>query len=191
MTASAPVSPTALETKQRPWWLTLIAGVTALIVGAVLLWGSTATQVETWLLLVQLLGVYWLVIGIMDLVSMFVDHTAWGWKLVMGVISIVAGGYILMYPVASALALPRIFVLVLGFWALFQGIIMLAMAFKGGGWGAGILGVLGIIFGIVLMANYSVPGMGLSMLWVGAVAGIIGGGVMIVRAFQQRSLTAD
>jgi uncharacterized membrane protein HdeD (DUF308 family) len=181
------VSPTSLETTQRPWWLTLIGGVCALVVGAALLWGSLGTKVETWLLLVQMLGVYWLVIGILDLVHMFQDHSAWAWKLIMGIISIVAGSYILMYPIASAMALPRIFVFVLGFWALMQGIIMLVMAFKGGGWGAGVLGALGIIFGFALMANYTMPGMGLSMIWVGAVAGVVGGALMIWKAFQQRS----
>ena len=35
--------------------------------------------------------------------------------------------------------LPRVFVLVLGIWALMEGIILLFMAFRGGGWGAGIL----------------------------------------------------
>ncbi len=51
----------------------------------------------------------------------------------------------------------------------------------------GILGVLGIIFGIDLMVSYSDPGMGLAMLWTAAVFGLIGGIVLIVRAFQQRS----
>jgi uncharacterized membrane protein HdeD (DUF308 family) len=67
------------------------------------------------------------------------------------------------------------------------GIILLIMAFQGGGWGAGILGVLGIIFGIVLMVNYTSPGMGLAMLWTGAVFALIGGVVMVVQSFRQRS----
>jgi uncharacterized membrane protein HdeD (DUF308 family) len=190
MAVNAPASPTALETKQRPWWLTLIAGVMAMVVGAVMLWGSLGDKVDLYLLLVQLLGVYWLVVGIMDLVHMFVDHSAWAWKLIMGIISIIAGGYILMYPVASALALPRIFVLVLGIWALIQGCLMLLLAFKGGGWGAGVLGVLGIILGLVLMSNYSSIGWGLSMIWTAALFSLIGGAVMIWRAFQHRSLAA-
>jgi uncharacterized membrane protein HdeD (DUF308 family) len=189
MTA-ATASPMALETKQRPWWLTLITGVLAVVIGAVLLWGSMFTKVQTWLFLVQLLGIYWLVIGILDLVHMFTDHSGWGWKLFMGIISILAGSYILMYPIASAMALPRIFVFVLGFWAFVQGCIMVALGFKGGGLGAWALGILGIILGFVLMANYTTPGMGLSMLWVGAVAALVGGFVMIYHAFQTRKLAA-
>jgi uncharacterized membrane protein HdeD (DUF308 family) len=104
----------------------------------------------------------------------------------MGIIGIIAGGYILMYPVAAGVALPRIFVLILGLWGLMEGIILLIMAFKGGGWGAGILGVVAIIFGLILMANYAVPGSGLVMIWVAAIWGLIGGVVMVIQAFRQR-----
>jgi uncharacterized membrane protein HdeD (DUF308 family) len=176
-----------METKQRPWWMTLITGILALVVGAVLLWAPAKTRVETYQLLVALLGVWWLVQGVVDIVSIFIDHSAWGWKLFIGIVSIIAGAYILMYPIAAALALPRIFVLVLGFWGLMYGIILLIMAFRGGGWGAGILGALGIIFGLSLIVNYTSPGMGLAMLWTAAVFGVIGGIVLIFQAFRQRS----
>jgi uncharacterized membrane protein HdeD (DUF308 family) len=174
------------QTKQRPWWATLIAGILALVVGGVMLWAPAKTKIDTYMILVALLGVYWLVEGIMAIVSMFVDHSMWGWKLFIGIISIMAGSSILMYPVAAGIALPKIFVLVLGIWGLMYGIILLIMAFKGGGWGAGILGVLGIIFGIALMANYYVVGMGLSMLWTASVFAVIGGIALIFQAFRQR-----
>jgi uncharacterized membrane protein HdeD (DUF308 family) len=180
---------TSFKTKQRPWWLLLVQGIAAVIIGAILLWSPAKTKVETYTLLVWFLGVYWVVAGILDLVHMFTDHTAWGWKLFTGIVSILAGGWILMYPVAAALTLPRIFVLVLGIWGLMYGVILLIMAFQGGGWGAGILGVLGIIFGLILVFNYSTPGAGLSMLWTAAVFAVIGGIVMIVQAFRQRRAT--
>ena len=111
----------------------------------------------------------------------------WGWKLFIGIISIILGGVVLMYPIVAAVTLPVVFVWVLGFWGLINGIVLLVMAFRGGGWGAGILGVLGIIFGIALMVNYNVPGMGLAMLWLIALAAFIGGILMIIQAFRQRS----
>ncbi len=176
-----------LETKQRPWWLTLIAGIMAVIVGAVLLWAPAKTKVDTWMVLVAILGLYWLIEGILDLVSLFVDHSGWGWKLFTGIISIMAGGYILMYPIAAGVALPRIFVLVLGIWGLMQGAVLLLMAFRGAGWAAGLLGALGVILGITLIMNYSVPGMGLAMVWTAAVTGLIVGFALIIQAFRARS----
>jgi uncharacterized membrane protein HdeD (DUF308 family) len=176
-----------VQTKQRPWWLTLMNGILALIIGAVLLWAPAKTKVETYQLLVFFLGFFWLFEGILDIVLIFVDHSMWGWKLFIGIISILAGGVILMYPVAAALALPKIFVLVLGIWGLMYGIILLVMAFRGGGWGAAILGILGIIFGIILIVNYTAPGMGLTMIWTAAIFGVIGGVIMIFQAFRARS----
>jgi uncharacterized membrane protein HdeD (DUF308 family) len=177
---------TAVPARQRPWWLTLILGITALVVGAVMLFGALTTRAQTYLLLVQLLGIYWLVWGIMELVYMFIDHTAWGWKLFMGIVSIIAGGSILMYPIAAAVALPQIFVLVLGIWALMEGIMLLFLAFRGGGWGAGILGVISIVLGIILMGAYGNLGTGLAMIWAAAIWALIGGVVLIVQAFRTR-----
>jgi uncharacterized membrane protein HdeD (DUF308 family) len=162
-------------------------GIAAMIIGAVLLWAPAKTRVETYQLLIAFLGIYWLIAGIMDIISMFLDHTAWAWKLFIGIVSIIAGFYILAYPVAAAVALPRVMVLVLGVWGLFYGAMLLIMAFKGGGWGAGILGVLGIIFGFILIADYGSLGSGLAMLWAAAVVGLIGGLLMIIQAFRTRS----
>jgi len=177
----------SFKSKPRPWWLMLIDGILVFVVGAILLFASPAAKVDVYMFLVWALGFYWIFRGILDIVSMFIDRTAWGWKLLIGIVSIVAGGYIIAYPVASALALPKVFILVMGIWGLMYGIILLIMAFQGGGWGAGILGVLGIIFGFILMSNYYAPGMGLAMLWTMAVFALIGGIVMVVQAFRLRS----
>jgi len=187
---TAPASATSLQNNARPWWLILIDGIAIAIIGAVFIFGSASSKVETWVFLVTLLGIWWLIRGILDIVSMFIDHTAWGWKLFMGLISIIAGSYILMYPIASAIALPKIFVLVLGIWGLVQGVVMLLLAFRGGGWGAGILGALAILFGLILIGNYNDIGVGISFIWVAAFFALIGGILMIIQSFRQRSAGA-
>jgi uncharacterized membrane protein HdeD (DUF308 family) len=188
MTASSATGAqaTTLESAPRPWWLTLIIGIVAFITGAILLWAPTKTAVDTYQLLVALLGLYWLIRGFMDIIYMFIDHRQWGWKLFMGIVGILAGWYILAYPVAAGVALPRIFVLVLGIWALMDGIILLIMAFRGGGWGAGILGALAIVLGLILIGDYGTLFSGISMVWAAAVTMLIGGAAMVVMAFVGR-----
>ena len=179
---------TAVQTKQqqRPWWLTLVMGIAAVIVGGVLLFGSFTQQARMYFLLIELVGIWWLVDGIMNIVHMFMDHRAWGWKLFMGIVGIIAGSWILIYPVYAGLELPRIFVLVLGLYGLLEGIMLLVMAFRGAGWGAGVLGVVALIFGIILTLNYDEFGMGLSLIWVAALFAFFGGFVMIFMAFRDR-----
>jgi uncharacterized membrane protein HdeD (DUF308 family) len=177
----------ATQSNQRPWWLTLLTGILALLVGGFMLWGTPQAKIQTYQGLIFILGFWWVVQGFFDIVAIFVDRKMWGWKLFMGIISIAAGSYILRYPLVSAIALPKILVLVMGIWGLMYGIMLLIMAFSGGGWGAGVLGVLGIIFGIALCVNYSSPGMGLAMLWTAAVFAVIGGILMIFQGFRQRT----
>jgi uncharacterized membrane protein HdeD (DUF308 family) len=177
-----------LHTNQRPWWLLLVDGIALAIVGAFLLWANFPKKVDAYLFLVTVLGIWWIVRGIMDIVLIFTDSSSWGWKLAMGIISLIAGTYILMYPVVSAVVLPRIAVLILGIWGLVNGVVLLLMAFRGGGWGMGILGAVEIVIGIILVANYSTPGAGISFLWAAAIFALVGGIVMIVQSFRVRAM---
>jgi len=174
---------TDLETKQSPWWLILMGGILNIIVGILLL----TVPVKTVALLVFALGIYWLISGVFILVGMFVDHTAWGWKLFMGVLSILAGIVIIRYPLISTLVVPALLILLLGIQGLIVGIINLVMAFKGGGWGAGILGVVSIIFGILLILNWNEPAWVASLVWVAGIFALVAGVLQIFQGFRQRT----
>jgi len=170
------------ETKQYPWWLILMGGILNVIVGILLLVNPLKTTVAfAWWL-----GLYWFVQGIFVLVAMFIDHQAWGWKLFMGILGILAGVVVMRHPIASALVIPSIFVLLLGIQGLIVGIVSLVLAFKGGGWGAGILGALSVLFGIILIGNYANLGTVLTFIWVVGILALVGGIVQIFQAFRQR-----
>ncbi len=170
-----------------PRWFLLVGGILAVILGGILLWAPAKTRADAWLLLVVILGVYWLFTGILEIVSLVQDRRQWGWRLFTGAISILAGGYILLYPVAAAVALPRIIVLVLGIWGIIHGIILISTAFRGGGWGAAILGILLFFLGIILVLHYSTPGIGVILIWTAGAIAFVGGIIMIIQSFRQRS----
>jgi uncharacterized membrane protein HdeD (DUF308 family) len=174
----------ALKTKQSPWWLHLISGALNIVIGILLL----STPAKTVVLLVLALGIYWLIHGLVTLVSMFIDHSAWFWKLLIGVISIAAGIIVLRHPLIGALVIPAIIILFLGIQGLITGVLSLIMAFQGGGFGAAILGVLNIIFGVILVANYSNLVAIASLVLVAGIFAIIGGLLQIARAFTQRNV---
>jgi uncharacterized membrane protein HdeD (DUF308 family) len=60
----------------------------------------------------------------------------------------------------------------------------LSQAFQGSGWGAGILGVLGFLFGLVVLANPFAATIGL--VWAVAFLAVAGGIVLIIAAFRFR-----
>ena len=174
---------TTFETEQMPWWLILIGGILTIIIGIFLL----TSPVKTTIALVWALGLYWVISGIFTLIGMFLDHTAWGWKLFIGILSIIAGIWVVRHPIISAAAIPTLLVLLLGIQGIITGVVSLIMAFRGGGWGAGILGVLSIIFGIFLVLNWTSPGMALTLVWVVGIFAVVGGIVQVIQAFRQRS----
>jgi uncharacterized membrane protein HdeD (DUF308 family) len=174
---------TTFETEQSPWWLLLIGGILNIIVGILLL----TIPGKTVLALVWVLGLYWFIQGVLILVAMFVDHSAWGWKLFMGILSVLAGVVVIRHPIASAVAIPSILVLLLGIQGLIVGIVSLIMAFKGGGWGMGLLGAISLVFGIILVLNFANLGTVVAFVWVVAIFALVGGIVQIVQAFRQRN----
>jgi uncharacterized membrane protein HdeD (DUF308 family) len=165
-----------------PWWLVLLQGIALVILGLLLL----ANPGSTTFVLVQFLGIYWLVKGIFELVSMFIDHRQWGWKLFSGILGIIAGLVILDHPLWATLLVPATLVWLLGFFGIIMGGISIFQAFKGAGWATGLLGVLSIIFGLYLLANTFIST--LSLPWVLGIFALVGGAVAIWNSFQVKKL---
>jgi uncharacterized membrane protein HdeD (DUF308 family) len=115
---------------------------------------------------------------------MFMDHRQWGWKLFSGILGIIAGVIILQHPLWSAILVPATLVWLLGFFGIIMGFISIFQAFKGAGWGVGLLGVLSIIFGLYLLANTFIST--LSLPWVVGIFALIGGVVAIWNSFKVR-----
>ena len=174
----AAVTRESTETLPVPWWLVLIQGIAGVIIGLLLL----INPLKTTVFLVQFLGIYWFVSGIFGIVSIFLDKSMWGWKLFAGLLGIFAGVLILQHPLWSTLLVPATLVIILGIEGLIIGVVNLIQAFKGGGWGIGILGALSIIFGLILLANIFVSAVALP--YVAGVFGLVGGFVAIFYAFK-------
>lgn len=135
--------------QERPiaWWVILLQGISALIIGFLLLTETGATLVT----LTILLGIYWFVLGIFDLVRMFSDPAGWGWKLLSGLIGIIAGLVLLRHPLWSAAIGTSILVWVVGSLGLIIGVLAIIRAFTGGGLGMALTGAVSILFSLVLL----------------------------------------
>lgn len=141
-------------------WSSLLIGILALILGFV----SIFNPLETSVTLVYVIGFLFILAGIVTIVRYF--QTSWfrsGAFMVGGVLSILMGIIMLRHTTASTIALTYL----IGFWVLVQGIIDIATSFdlKKFGlstwWLTLISGILGIIFGIMLLGNF-----GLAVIYV-------------------------
>ena len=164
-----------------PWWLVLIQGILLVVVGILLFTNTGATVV----VLAQILAIYWLIAGVLELVSIFIDRSAWGLKLIGGIIGIWAGLFIINNPIGGTLAFGFAVVIILGIQALLLGITNIIQAFRGAGWGIGLLGVINIIFGIILLSNSMIAVA--TLPWVLGGFAIVGGIASIVFAFRLKT----
>ena len=129
-------------------------------------------------MIVQFVGLQWLISGIFLLVNIFVDKALWGWKLIAGILGILAGLSVFQHPLWSTVLLPTVLVIFLGITGLLIGFISLIAAFKGGGWAAGILGILSILFGLLLLGSPLIAAFTLPFLY-GIIELVVGIGAII------------
>ena len=167
-----------------PWWLVLLEGIFAGIFGLLLLSAPTATL----LFLVQVFGFYLFLGGIFRVVSLFTDSSSWGWKLVGGLLGIIAGIAVLQHPILSTVIVPTYIIYIIGFIAIAEGVVELIAAFQGSGWGLGILGILRIVFGIILVSNPLLGVLALPIV-LGALM-LVGGIFAVVVSLRMRSSPA-
>ncbi len=163
-----------------PWWLVLIQGIILLIIGAYLL----AYPLQTLYVLMIFLGAYWFVSGIFGLFSAAMYPEDRGWKIVLGILGIIAGLVILTYPFISTILILPLLAIMIGVWGLIMGIIYIFRGSSGKDWAAVILGFIGVIFGIIVLVNPFVTGALLPFV-IGSFA-IIAGIAAIIGAFMIR-----
>jgi len=176
----------AAPARSDRWWLPLVEGILAILLGLMFLASPVVTSVS----FVFGLGIFWLVVGVIDIVRLFWDRESWGWKLFSGILGIVAGGLILSgilgqnHPLGTAFVVGTAFTFLLGGLTIAYGVIALIGAFGGEGWWSGILGALGIVFGLLMIFNPLAATMALP--WSLGIVLIAIGIMLTIAAFRMR-----
>ena len=95
-----------------PWWLVLLQAILSIFIGIVVL-SAPGTAM---LVIVRLLGLYWLIKGIFSLTAIFHPETRHrrGWLIFSSALGIVAGLAVLDHPTLSAIFLPAVLVIFVG-----------------------------------------------------------------------------
>lgn len=141
-------------------WLVILNGIAAIVLGFLMVMNPAGTISA----LVLFLGIYWLVTGVISLISLLWDRWNWGLRLVTGILGILAGLFIVRNPLISAVLVPATAAFWLGIIGILIGISELIQAFRGGGLGLGILAVLSIIAGLLLVTSPVAAGFTLTII---------------------------
>ncbi len=140
----------ALPQQTKVWWLLWLQGMAGIVLGLMLLTAPGLTTVT----LVSFLGFYWLIVGILALVRVFVDRSVpWIWPLLSGIVGIQAGIFVVGHPLLAALTVPTAIVIILAALGLIMGATEIAGGFAGGGVGSFILGATHLMAGLFLRGS--------------------------------------
>lgn len=159
---------------RRTWWVWLVWGLAAVLLGVLLLVRPVATALD----LTTFIGVWWLIGGIIDVVTALLRRQGpWGWFLITGVIGMLAGGFLIGRPVAAVVIGTQWLYYLLAFTFVFVGLIRIFAGYRsanGAGyhwtWGSLVVGVLLTVIGIMLLLD---PGISSSFYTVTTVAGLM------------------
>jgi uncharacterized membrane protein HdeD (DUF308 family) len=134
-----------------PWWLILLQGVLSILVGILVLAAPGGALV----MIVRLLGWYWLIKGIFSLTAVFHPEAKAhrGWLILNSLLGIFAGFAVLDHPLLSAVFVPAMLVTFIGVAGVMIGLNDLVAAYRGAGWSMALLGVLSIAAGGALLGN--------------------------------------
>jgi uncharacterized membrane protein HdeD (DUF308 family) len=169
----------------RNWWALAVRGVAAVLFGVI----AFALPGVTLTVLVLFFAAYLLVDGIFALVAGLraaEHHERWGGLVAEGVLDLVAGVLVVMWPGMTLL----LFIYLAAFWAIVSGIALLVAAFRlhrqHGEWLLILAGVLSVVWG-VLVVLFPIAGILVWAWWIGAYA-LVFGIAMLVAAFRLRRL---
>lgn len=172
------------------WWIVLIKGIAAIILGLLLLTNTKITLTA----IIIVLGLYLIVSGILDIVHIFTakEETQHKWLvLIGGIIEIIVGFIVFIEPIYATTFFTALSVYFVAFASLFVGLIAIIRGIQlrkhiDNEWALIIGGALLIIYGGLLLINPFISAVALA--WAIGIASIVGGILMIVFSFRLRKL---
>lgn len=161
-----------------PWWIALIWGLVSVLLGIFFL----VTPLETTLAVVTFIGAWWFIGGIFQLFSLAADRSNMALKIILALLSIIAGIIILAYPIYSTFFLVPFLVILIGVCGCIIGLTTLYQGYKTRDIGHVILGILSIIFAVLILV-YPV-GAALALPFVVGIFALAGGIAMIISSLS-------
>ncbi len=170
------------------WWMPLVRGLSLVLIGIFMFTQPGATLLS----LLWFMGIYWIVDGVFSLVEGVRGHPEKSrlWMFISGIVSILAGVFILGNPIVAGLVSGTFLAYLIGITTIISGVMMIFAGRDGHWtWWGLIMGILYIIFGL-FMVTHPVATLA-TLVWLFSIWAIVGGVFAIVLAFQLRGLATS
>lgn len=171
-----------IETDTITKFAVLIWGILMVVAGLFLL----TRPVVTAIIWVEILAFSWVIGGIFDIVAAFNKQTKYRlWRAIAGIISVIAGLYIIGNPILSTFFVLNIAFVFFAVSAAIDGIVNITAGIKASGGtrvAAIVLGILQLIIGIWIFLH-PIAGM-LALIPVFSILLIVGGILAVIAAFR-------
>ncbi|MDR2010125.1 MAG: DUF308 domain-containing protein [Bacteroidales bacterium] len=174
------------------WWLSLIVGVIAIILG---IW-SIVTPETTLITLSYIFILAFVISGIFEIIFSVANKNilnGWGWSLASGIIELLLGLLLLMLPLPIV---TTMFVYLIGFWIMFRSIWTIGeaveiqqMGVKNWGWLLAI-GIISVIFSFIFLVSPMIF-KGTFIIAFASIAFTLYGIYRILLSFRLRSIYKD
>lgn len=173
------------------WWLVLLRGIFAIILGILAFIWPVATAVA----FVWVFAFYAVIDGIVNIVQAVSTRKTdprWVWLLTIGIVGVIAGVVVMIFPAAAGALALLVLLWIVAVWAIMSGIFGIPAAASIASGGAKVLGivfsVLSILFGILLaILLFTTPQSALiGLIYVLGAYAVLAGLVLVIIAFQAR-----
>lgn len=181
----------SIKRSVKYWWVSLLIGILAIIVG---IW-CLATPDSTLVALTLLFVISFFISGISDIVFAISNRDAipgWGWTLTSGILEVLLGCLLLAMPLPSITVVLIYFV---GFWVLFRSIWAIGEAchlqqlgVKGWGWLLA-LAILAVLFSFLYLLSPIFGGVFVIVLV--SLGFVTYGAFRVLLAFRMRSINKE
>lgn len=142
---------TTMSPQEVTRYVFLLGGVTAIVFGVILLF----RQDEALSILMVMLGLWWLIQGAFLVFAVFINREDMGWKLVVGLLGVLAGVVVLFNPGEAADVFRGTIGVVLGILGILVGLASLVGGARAGQMPAMIFGVFSVVIGILILTHAS------------------------------------
>ena len=173
-----------ISARSSNWWALALRGLAGIVIG-LLAFTMPGITIASIVIAIRSLCAHGRRFAIIAAMRGVREHDRWGWMLVEGIVSVLAGLIALFMPAIGALAL----VWMIAFWAIVTGALEIGAAVRlrkiiEGEWMLMLAGVLSIALGFLIVSR---PGVGLAVIatWIGVYALVVGV-VTLVLAFRVR-----